>query len=150
MNLILWRIIMKLDRVRIAHIEARATKVLNELGDELGVRFSFGSGRFNSNNAKLQLQVAVVQDGKVMDEKSTAWKKYADMYGFNQDDLGKVILIRGSEFRITGLNPNRPKYPVSADKVATGKGYKLETATVLRALGRDVQNMQSNSYADNF
>lgn len=36
----------------------------------------------------------------------------------------------GEAFRITAINPNRPKYPISAERIADGRDYKFSAENV--------------------
>jgi hypothetical protein len=37
-------------------------------------------------------------------------------------------------FRIVAINPNRPKYPVSAERVSDGRGFKFPAENVVMYL----------------
>ena len=49
----------------------------------------------------------------------------AESYGLAPSDLGREFTARGETFRITGLNPNRPRYPVDAERLPDRRGFKL-------------------------
>ena len=40
----------------------------------------------------------------------------------------------GHAFRITAINPNRPRYPISAERLADGRGYKFSAENVVAYL----------------
>jgi len=47
---------------------------------------------------------------------------------------GRVINYDGKKFLISGANPGKPKFGVSAVDIATNKTYSLVTASVIRIL----------------
>lgn len=62
------------------------------------------------------------------------WEAMADGYGLPADAFGKTFKVKGTEYRITGLVPSRPKYPVSAVRVRDNRGFKFHESTVRFAL----------------
>ena len=38
---------------------------------------------------------------------------------------------RNEMFRIVAINPNRPKYPISAERVSDGRGFKFPANNVV-------------------
>ena len=63
------------------------------------------------------------------------WERYASSYGLPQDALGKLIVVNGKGFKITGLQPSRRKYPVTVTEVLTGKDMLLTLQGVKNGLG---------------
>jgi hypothetical protein len=53
-----------------------------------------------------------------------------ESYGLAPTDLGREFTAQGETFRITGLNPNRPKYPVDAERLPDRRGFKFAADTV--------------------
>jgi len=49
--------------------------------------------------------------------------------------FGKVFALRGTQYRVVGLSPNRPRYPVNCERVRDGKPFKVPAEDVKRALG---------------
>lgn len=54
----------------------------------------------------------------------------APLLGLREDALGVIFVMRGKAYRVTGLATNRPKYPINAEQVDTGKGFKFPRSTV--------------------
>jgi hypothetical protein len=74
---------------------------------------------------------------KVMGADREEFGAYAHAYGLEPSDFGAEFTTgTGRTYRITGIAPRRRKYPISAEEVKTGKGYKFPALTVSRALGR--------------
>ena len=55
----------------------------------------------------------------------------AGHFGLEASDHGRTFRTRGETFRITAINPNRPKYPISVERVADGRGFKFPVEDVV-------------------
>jgi hypothetical protein len=73
----------------------------------------------------------VTASGDVLTPEAEAWKRSANRYGFNADDLGGTFVSRGVTYEITGLKTRRPKYPVSAKNLSTGRMHKFPVSLVV-------------------
>ena len=62
------------------------------------------------------------------------WRYYATSYGFKLDDLGREFTSRGVRYKITGIEPSRPKYPISAERVHDKRAFKFGASTVKMGL----------------
>jgi predicted methyltransferase len=59
-----------------------------------------------------------------------ALEDYGSMYGLKASDYGKRFTFAGSTYKLVGLKPNSPKYPIIGEAVSNGKSYKFpENAT---------------------
>jgi hypothetical protein len=130
----------KITSFKKADIQPMKAKVLDALAileKELGVSFSFtGTNHYSDIDITCSLvMTAAASDGTVQSAGQVSWNKYANMYGFSSEDLGKTFISNKEKFTITGLNPNRPTYPVSAMNTKD-KSYKFSADQVLSALGK--------------
>lgn len=57
------------------------------------------------------------------------FETWAVRYGLRPDLLGKDVLVGGHSFKITGVDPAKPKYPVKATRW-DGKAFKLTVESV--------------------
>lgn len=64
------------------------------------------------------------------------FRSLAMRYGFESTDLGRTFVSRGTEYRITGLNPSAPKFPVQGERVRDGQPFKFPEAVVKTGLGK--------------
>jgi len=76
------------------------------------------------------------EDGNAFDAAALEFKKNAFRVGLKPEDMGREFTSRGETFRITGLSLRRRKFPVSAENVRTGKGYKFPAEDVKMRLER--------------
>lgn len=59
-------------------------------------------------------------------------------------DYGRQFSTGRELFKITGIDPRRPKYPVSAERIPDGQGFKFtsdQVALLLQKGMRDVTPM---------
>ena len=69
-------------------------------------------------------------DGTLFEPGRALFAVMAESYGLAPSDLGRAFTARGETFRITGLNPNRPRYPVDAERLPDRRGFKFAADTV--------------------
>ena len=70
-------------------------------------------------------------DGSLYSVEKTLFEALAEHFGLKPSDYGQTFKSNGEVFRITSLNPNRPKYPISAERVADGRGFKFTVENVV-------------------
>jgi hypothetical protein len=75
--------------------------------------------------AKVIVQGYIRQLEAKTDAQVDAFNRYAAHFGLRPDQLGKVFKIRGTNYRITGLNPGAPRYPINAVRVYDGKLFRV-------------------------
>jgi hypothetical protein len=93
---------------------------------ELG-NISFSPSAFRS---KIEVTRSVSSDGSKIDIELEKFKKDARSIGVNEGLYGKKFSFSGRKFKVTGLKPRSPKFPIIAEEVSTGKSYKLPMRSV--------------------
>lgn len=112
---------------------------LQDIAKKHNVQIRRGNGTYGETNATLKLEISdISEDGAVLDKEAETFLKMATHYGFVEDDLNKVFTSNGSKYSISGLNPRRSKYPVSAIRLSDGGKYKFTAMYVKLALAREV------------
>lgn len=76
--------------------------------------------------------------GQVRQFNEAAFAAKASILGLPADCFGKTFTAKGTQYRITGLHTNRPKFPVDAERVRDGMAFKFRVDGVLRSLGLPV------------
>ena len=85
-----------------------------------------GSSRYGSANATLKFELSdVTLDGEVLTPEAQAFKQKAARYGLHPDDLYGTFNFGKKQYRITGLKTRRPKFPICAENVKTGRAHKF-------------------------
>lgn len=80
-------------------------------------------------------------DGSALDPERLRFEVLAAAFGLSPGDYGRQFSTGRELFRITGLDPRRPKYPVSAERIPDGQGFKFtsdQVALLLQNGMRDV------------
>lgn len=67
------------------------------------------------------------------DERDSVNEDDSKLLGFDRNIVGESFLSRTTVFTITGINMNRPKYPISASN-ARGTAYKFKVEQVARTM----------------
>lgn len=61
-------------------------------------------------------------------------------------DYRRTFRQNGEIFRVIGINPSRPKYPISAERVSNGRGYKFTADIVTLRLQAEEKNRKNYLY----
>tara|TARA_Y100000034_G_scaffold33950_1_gene41612 strand:+ start:3127 stop:3546 length:420 start_codon:yes stop_codon:yes gene_type:complete len=102
--------------------------VIQRAVNKYGLTASYANGRYGGHTATFSFKL----DVPAMAEKVA--NRDAELLGANFN-VGHVFMSNGEEFRVTGFNMRRRKYPVSADNTRTGKGYKF----TIESLNRNIE-----------
>jgi hypothetical protein len=123
---------MKIDRDTVRAIRQQINDALAPIGKSLGVTVEVeGSATFTASNINFKVVVAkTTKDGVVLTKEAEAWKRLASMYGLDPEALGKTFTYGGKEYKITGLATRRGRFPVQADRVSDGRGFKFPVEAV--------------------
>ena len=71
-------------------------------------------------------------DGRIVSKMETNFKKYAEIYGLQKDDLHRPMQhpSTGDVYLVCGINPKAKKYPILCKKIQTGVVYKFSETMV--------------------
>ncbi len=73
-------------------------------------------------------------DGTLFSAERELFEVLAGHFGLQPSDYGRTFRSNGEFFRLKSINPNRPKYPISAERVADGRGFKFSPDNVIAHL----------------
>jgi hypothetical protein len=76
------------------------------------------------------------KDGAIYSPDKAMFEVLAPHFGLTPSDHGRTFRSKGELFRIVAINPNRPKYPISAERVSDGRGFKFPADNVAMYLQR--------------
>ena len=73
-------------------------------------------------------------DGTTLDPEQLRFEALAEAFGLSASDFGRESSTGRETFRITAIDPRRPKYPISAERVPDGQGFKFTSEQVVLLL----------------
>ncbi|MCE8556589.1 hypothetical protein KBY29_19950 [Ruegeria pomeroyi] len=80
-------------------------------------------------------------DGSALDPERLRFEALAEAFGLSQTDFGRQFSTGRDTFRITGIDPRRPKYPISAERIPDGQGYKFAAEQVALLLQKEMKDV---------
>jgi hypothetical protein len=83
-------------------------------------------------------------DGTALDPEKLLFGALAEAFGLSPDDYGRQFSTGRERFRITGIDPRRPKYPVSAERIPDGQRFKFTTDQVILLLQKGMRDVTPN------
>lgn len=89
----------------------------------------------HSFNIDFRVGIAMA-DGAIYSPEKAIFEVLAPNFGLEASDYGRTFRSQDELFRIVAINPNRPKYPISAERVADGRGFKFSVDNVVLHLQR--------------
>jgi hypothetical protein len=111
------------------------TEILNKYGKTVGVEFSVGNMRYDSDGSRVSTKIEVTKVGAESKE-AADFRLLAHNYGLDPDAVGKDIVVDGEAFTITGMRPRSRKYPIEATRKLNGQCVKFGALIVRLALER--------------
>jgi len=127
----------KFDRPNLRSLRPELEKALADVCAKHGITATIGNGSFTEFECKFKLTLNLEgsNDAQTTLEKAQ-FGLCAKAYGLEPTDLGKTFMVNNNLYVITGINPNRPKFPISGVR-SDGKKFKFPALTVKAALARN-------------
>ena len=119
--------ITNIGRAECKIISAELDTVIQRTLNKYGLTVSYANGKYGGHTATLSFKI----DVPAMAEKAA--NREAKILGA-EFDMGHVFNSNGDEFKVTGFNLRRRKYPVSAENTRTGKSYKFTVENINRSI----------------
>jgi hypothetical protein len=80
-------------------------------------------------------------DGTALDPERLRFEALAEAFGLSPADFGRRFATGREQFKITGIDPRRPKYPVSAERIPDGQGFKFTAEQVAHLLQKGMRDV---------
>ncbi len=122
-----------IDRKFLKDFTAYAVGVLGEEASKHGMTISYKGGSFARDGSLATIKFEMLApnaSGEIESPEAKDFKRYAKQYGFEPEDLGSEFTHRGEKFRITGLKTRRRRFPISAERIKDGRGFKFPVEAV--------------------
>ena len=78
-------------------------------------------------------------DGTALNPERLRFEALAGAFGLAPADYGRQFSSGREHYRITGIDPRRPKYPVSAERIPDGQGFKFTADQVALLLQKGMR-----------
>jgi len=101
-------------------IKPRLAKALKAL-EKIGVKAAVGAGRFTDTAVTLQVHLFL----ESVDPARGDFEKVCWRFGLTPGHYGAEFQFNGNDYKLVGLNPAWPEYPVIAERKDTGRRFKL-------------------------
>ena len=91
-------------------------------------------------NAAFRVSIPL-PDGTALDPERLRFEALAEAFGLSPSDYGRQFSTGRELFRITGIDPRRPKYPVSAERIPDRQGFKFTSDQVALLLQKGMRDV---------
>lgn len=114
---------------------AQVEGLLQAFCKQHGLTVAYEGGKFSSDSFTMKVTLRTTTPSASAEGLTPfQFLRAAILLGLPEDCYGKVTMIRGIGYKITGLHLNRPKYPVSVEQLSNGKRFKMQVEPVLSGL----------------
>lgn len=117
------------DKQKCREVTEKAKKALEGAFAGSGIGVRFGRGTFSFKEFTTKIEFIALEEGKSTEE--TAFAQSARLVGLTPEDYGRVIRIRGEQYKLVAIKPNNHKYPIIGESLATGKRFKFQMTDVV-------------------
>jgi hypothetical protein len=114
--------ITKMDRDATRRINDALKNALESTAALLGLNVSVRGGTFDPLDGTFRPRI----EFSVAGADRLAFDRVCELVGLTPEDFGREFTSRGRTFRVTGVNPRSPKFPIVATCVETGRPYKFQ------------------------
>lgn len=122
--------ITKLEGHIVKAIAAAINAAVEDVNRLYGVKIRVGGGNYGDARANLKCQIDILDASGASNAAKAQFDAWAGLLGLSLSDFGRRFMFRGVEYEINGVNPNAPKFAVSAMRVYDKKQFKFPVAAV--------------------
>lgn len=100
-----------------------------------GIKLYLNGGTVGDLRTTLKLVAEIVktdESGNHITEESEHYEAYCEQFGLKKEWLFKVMITGNESYKIMGLKPGRPKYPLIVKRLSDGKRFKQPAQDILR------------------
>jgi hypothetical protein len=107
-------------------LSAEITQELQDLANRHGLDISAAGGQYGDTEFIIKIRVTTGDTSAVEAKKRAEIDRDGRWVGGLQgSDYGAIFPSNGERFRFTGVNPGRPRYPISGERVRDGRSFKF-------------------------
>ena len=114
--------VTQLDRTSAKQLHAEAERRMQALAQELDLTCRAKGSSYDPNagvfSFRCEFKLKVV--GGLPSEQAE-FNRHCELFGLEERDYGAVVTINHEQWKLTGLRPNRPKFPFAFTRLSDGR-----------------------------
>lgn len=116
--------ITRFDRANLAVLDAKIKEALAGVARDFGITIEQeGRGRFDANTFTVKYAAKIVGENGVSKRDQEEYVLYSELIGVKSEWFGKVVDIRGTKYRVAGLNMKKKTNTVKLTRVSDSKTF---------------------------
>ena len=130
-NAATWFVVFQADHVGVnSPTSSRVPRLVSNIVEDVGSRNIHPGFAFEP-----VFRVSIpAPDGTAFNAEKEMFAVLAESYGLAPEDFGREFNTGHERFQITGIDPKRPKYPISAERIPDRQGFKFTAENVVALL----------------
>ena len=131
------RRITRLTPAACEEIQTRMLEVCRKIAEDHGLVIEGAGWRGMDTGFSFEpvFRVSIpASDGTAFNLEKDRFEFLAEHYGLQPSDFGREFRADSERFRITGIDPKRPRYPISAERIPDRRGFKFTAENVAMLL----------------
>lgn len=134
-------------------LSAEMVHELNDLAQRHGLDIDCAGGSLGQNEMTIKVRCRTTDTDAIQRAEKARFGQTCHHVGLEASDYGLEFAYNGDRFRITGVKPSRPKYPISAVSLRDKRSFKLPhgAAAAVKAARsvRDAEAAKANALTGN-
>lgn len=126
--------ITSIERNTLTMLSTEVEAALKDLGDKYGIDLRYNGGNYGGSTGMIKVNLSVRDTGTGQSGDQAMFNAYASFVGISKEAFGKNFTYKGDTFKITGLRPNAPTYPIRAERIRDGKTYCFPVSVAAKAI----------------
>lgn len=114
-------------------LQTKMLKACQDIADEFGL--SVANDGVQDMNLRTGFAFGIrvgipLPDGSIFEPDKAKFELLAEGYGLDPADFGREFSTGNDRFRIVGIEPRRPKYPISVERISDKQGFKFSPQNI--------------------
>ncbi len=117
--------IASFNRQNLPEVLEAINKALKQVADQYGLKSISCGVNVSMDTATFRTQLNGEVKDELNKEKQITNECHSKMMGYNASIVGEIFIHSGKDYRVDKLEVNRPKYPLVATELSTGRVLKF-------------------------
>jgi hypothetical protein len=124
-----------IERRDVGTLGTEFANALKAVGDKYGIDITPFGGRYGGLEGEVKLKVKVRRTVDLEASKKAEFAIFCKRFDFVPEDYDRKFYYKGHQWRIVGINPGAPTYPIQCERVYDKKGSRFPGYYVKQLLG---------------